>query len=143
MSDTTFEELTAKEEFISLIARGVPPLNAGIHVSWSPAKTRAMLKDVEFAEIVKDAQECADGEIEQALFDRAAKGNVSAIQMWLFNRQPDRWRDVRRIEIRSEHKVQIGVVESVKVGVLDLLRSEGVGAMQALGDGIIDGEIIE
>jgi hypothetical protein len=112
MADTVFEEMTAKEEFLTLIAQGVAPINAGIQVSWSPAKTRAMLRDAEFAEMVKDMQDCADGEIVQALFSRAKLGNVSAIQMWLFNRKPDEWRDVKRIEVRSEHKVQIGMRSS-------------------------------
>jgi hypothetical protein len=137
MADTVFEEMTAKEEFLTLIAQGVAPINAGIQVSWSPAKTRAMLRDAEFAEMVKDMQDCADGEIVQALFSRAKLGNVSAIQMWLFNRKPDEWRDVKRIEVRSEHKVQIGMVESTKAAVLDLLRDQGVGAMQALGPGTV------
>jgi hypothetical protein len=40
--------------------------------------------------------------------------------------------------------VQIGMVESVKSGVLELLRGEGVEAIQALGAGdIIDGEVVD
>jgi hypothetical protein len=33
--------------------------------------------------------------------------------------------------------VQVGMVESVKVGVLELLRTQGVGQMQALEAGEI------
>jgi hypothetical protein len=64
--------------------------------------------------------------------------------LWLFNRAPERWRDVKRIEVRAEHKVSIGAVETVKAGVLQLLREQGVGAMQALeSPDIIDADVIE
>jgi hypothetical protein len=138
-----FDDMVEIEQFIELVANGIHPVNAGIHVGWSPMKTKSKLSDPDFADMVSGACDRANATIEEALYAKAAAGNVSAIQMWLFNREPDRWRDVKRIEVRSEHKIEIGVVESVKVGVLDLLRSEGVGAMQALNQGTVidvDGE---
>lgn len=132
-----FTEMTAKDVFIDLVAQGVPAVNAGIQVSWSPARTKAMLRDPEFADIVAGALSRANASIEEALYAKALAGNVSAMQMWLFNREPDRWRDVKRIEVRSDTRVSITAVESVKAGVLELLREQGVGAMQALDSGII------
>lgn len=144
MSTTpAFDEMMQLEQFIELVAHGISPVNAGIEVSWSPAKTKRMLADPEIAEMLAAARDRADGLIEKALFDCAARGNVSAIQMWLYNRQPDQWRDVKRIEVRSEHKVTVAAVESVKVGVLELIREHGVGAMQALNSGITDAEIVD
>lgn len=123
------------EQFLELVAHGVHPVNAGIQVGWTPAKTKAMMRDAEFADLVSGATDRANATIEEALYVKAASGNVSAIQMWLFNREPERWRDVKRIEVRSDHRVQIGLVESVKTGVLELLNANGVEAMQALGTG--------
>jgi hypothetical protein len=65
------------------------------------------------------------------------------MQMWLFNRRPDDWRDVKRIEIRSEQRIEVAAVESVKAGVIALIREQGVAAMQALDAGIIDAEIVD
>jgi hypothetical protein len=132
-----FDEMLEAERFIELIAVGCHPVNAGIQVGWSPAKTKKQMKDAEFNDIVTGALERANATVEEALYAKAISGNVSAIQMWLFNREPDRWRDVKRIEVRSEHRVQVGMVESVKVGVLELLRTQGVGQMQALEAGEI------
>lgn len=127
-----FDEMVAKERFIELVANGTAPVNAGIIVGWNPKTTRKWMRDVEFAEIVQGARDRANGSIEEALYQRALAGNVAAMQMWLFNRSPDEWRDVKRIEIRSEHRVEIAQVESVKAGVLELLREQGATAIQAL-----------
>lgn len=140
-----FDEMIAREQFIEQIAVGVAPVNAGIAVGWSPAHVRKLMKDDEFLDIIRGAQERANGTVEESLFNRAVAGNVAAMQMWLFNREPDRWRDVKRIEVRSEHRVTVAAVESVKSGVLELLREQGVGAMQALNSGeiIIDAEVVD
>jgi hypothetical protein len=139
-----FDEMIAREQFVEAIACGTSVVNAGIAVGWSPLHTRQLMKDHEFADIVRGAQDRANGTVEEALFNRAVAGNVAAMQMWLFNRDSDRWRDVKRIEVRSEHRVSIAAVESVKAGVLELLRDQGVGAMQALNSGdIIDGEVVD
>lgn len=139
-----FQQMVAKETFVERVANGVAPINAGIEVGWTLAEIRRLMKDPEFADIIQAAQLRANGTIEEALFNRARAGNVSAMQMWLFNREPDRWRDVRRIEVRSDHRVSITAVESVKAGVLELLREQGVVPMQALDRGdIIDAEVVD
>lgn len=140
MSD--FDDMVEAERFLELVAHGVHPVNAGIEVGWSPAKTKSKMKDADFVDMVNGATDRANASIEEALYSKALAGNVSAIQMWLFNREPERWRDVKRIEVRAEHQVQIGVVESVKTGVLDLLRENGAAALQALNPGtVIDVEV--
>jgi hypothetical protein len=139
-----FDEMVEAERFLELVAVGVHPVNAGIEVGWSPAKTKAHMKEPEFADMVSGAIDRANASMEEALYQKGLSGNVSAMMLWLFNRAPDRWRDVKRIEVRSEHKVSVTAVESVKAGVLQLIREQGVGAMQALEDpGIIDGDVIE
>lgn len=132
-----FDDMVGTEIFIERVASGVPVVNAGIEVGWSPSKTRHLLKDPDFAEIVAGSIDRANATIEEALYAKAAAGNVAAIQLWLFNREPDRWRDVRRIEIRNDTRVSIAAVASVKAGVLELLREQGAEAMQELGPGEI------
>jgi len=47
-----FDDLKAQEEFVSLVSRGISPVNAGIEVGWSPRQTKKRLKDEEFADVV-------------------------------------------------------------------------------------------
>ena len=48
-----------------------------------------------FAEEVNQAEVDANELIEQSLFNSALKGNVTAQQVWLYNRDPERWSDRR------------------------------------------------
>lgn len=89
--DQTFEEMTARQEFIDKVSCGTSEFNAGIEVGWTPAKIRTMTADPDFRELVTFARELADGNVEGTLYRLARiKGNMAAIQMWLFNRRPDR-----------------------------------------------------
>ncbi|MDB8545796.1 hypothetical protein PNV01_13385 [Turicibacter sanguinis] len=42
---------------------------------------------------IKKGKEVADYEIENALYNAAIGGNVSAMIFWLKNRRPDKWKD--------------------------------------------------
>jgi hypothetical protein len=87
--DQTFEEMTARQEFIDKVSCGTSEFNAGIEVGWTPAKIRTMTADPDFRELVTFARELADGNVEGTLYRLAhEKGNMAAIQMWLFNRRP-------------------------------------------------------
>lgn len=56
-----------------------------------------MLTDLDFAAAVDQAELDANEIVEDALFKQAKKGNVTAIQVWLYNRWPERWKDQRNI----------------------------------------------
>lgn len=51
----------------------------------------------EFAKLVEKAELEANEPIEDALYQAALSGNVVALQVWLYNRMPDRWRDKRQV----------------------------------------------
>lgn len=139
-----FDDLVEAERFIELVAVGVHPLNAGIEVGWTPRHTKAKMKDPEFAELVDLAIDRANASMEEAVYQKGRAGNVTAQMFWLLNRVPERWRDVKRIEVRADHKVSVTAVESVKAGVIELLRDQGVAAMQELeSPDIVDADIIE
>ena len=131
--DQTFEEMTARQEFIDKVSCGTSEFNAGIEVGWTPAKIRTMTADPDFRELVTFARELADGNVEGTLYRLARiKGNMAAIQMWLFNRRPDRWKDVKRIEVHADSTVRVEAVHSVKIGVLELLREHSIAELQHL-----------
>ena len=50
--DQTFEEMTARQEFIDKVSCGTSEFNAGIEVGWTPAKIRTMTADPDFRELV-------------------------------------------------------------------------------------------
>ena len=56
---------------------------------------RAMQSDAEFETAVNQAEMRANELVEDALFHSATNGNVTAQQVWLYNRNPDDWRDMR------------------------------------------------
>lgn len=49
--------------------------------------------DEHFMHVLKRGKEIADYEVENALFESAMSGNVTAQIFWLKNRRRDRWRD--------------------------------------------------
>lgn len=147
--DELFNDIVERDLFVELIADGVPELNAGYEVGWTPTQTRRNMADPVFREIVEAARDRADGTIEAALFRLAKAGNLGAMQMWLYNRKPANWKDVRRIEVKNETTINLSVVESTKQAVLEMLTTRGAGALQpayepaAIEAPIIDAEVVE
>lgn len=130
--DATFDDMTSRQAFLDKVAAGTTPFNAGIEVGWTPAATKKNVADPEFAELISYAQQMADGNIEKKLHDIALKGNLGAIQMWLFNRRPEMWKDVKRIEVNQNVNVQLGVVHSVKEAAHELMRGHSIADLQRL-----------
>ena len=121
-------EVDEDELWIRKIASGTTPLNAGLELGWWPKKIEA--KMTEYGEMVSTAQLSADGDVIKALHHSAVRGNISAIQMWLFNRRPAEWRDVKRIVVSGSAEAKPDMVQSTKMAALELLRENGIVAMQ-------------
>jgi hypothetical protein len=65
---------------------------AGVHFS---TVRRHMITDAAFADEVEEAELDANTAVENALYERALGGNITACLAWLYSRMPDRWRDMR------------------------------------------------
>lgn len=52
----------------------------------------------EIADALKTSKQAADAIIENALYEKAKKGDVTAMIFWLKNRQPERWRDKHDVD---------------------------------------------
>ena len=63
--------------------------------------------------------------------------------MWLYNRRPDRWKDVRRIEVKNDLTVNFGTIAAQKAAILDILREQGPEALQLGAGPIVDAEVVE
>lgn len=144
--ETVFAEITEREEFLTLVASGVPQRLAAYKVRWTPKQLKQILADPDFVELIDDAAERSLDGIEATLHRKAEEGNMAAIQMVLFNRRPRNWRDVRKIEITQRTDVTVVQVEATKQAAIALLRERGAGVMQALTrgvDDVIDAELVE
>ena len=135
MSDKDTWEL---EMFLEEVRNGTGPLNAAIAVGWSPAKLRRLQKDEEFVELLDICKERRLEGYEKTLHDLADKGHFRALQMVLFNERSDKWKDVRHIEVERHDTLDVGVVVSVKQSALELLREQGVSALQPSAPEAID-----
>ncbi len=67
---------------------------AGISSEWV---RRTRKDDPLFAEQESQAELDANERVEDAMFRTALDGNVTAMQVWLYNRMPDPWADKRNV----------------------------------------------
>jgi hypothetical protein len=51
---------------------------------------------------VKLAEHEANQSVEESLFQAAQSGNVTAAQVWLYNRMPEEWKDKRAVELTGK-----------------------------------------
>lgn len=134
-------ELTQKRKFLDLLLAGKGPLPAGLEIGWSPLHISKMQQDPEIQQLMQIIEEHKDQSVEYALYKAAMSGNVTAQQVWLFNRKGNRWRDVKRVVHEGEVRVAAEVIHSVRQVALGLLESHGVEALQpggALDEIVID-----
>ncbi len=97
----------------------------------------------DFALAVSQAQLDSDRgkslKVEDALFEAATSGNVVAIQVWLYNRCPERWADKRNIAITGkdggpfEQRTHIEFDPASLAAALSILRDTGGVRVEAAG----------
>ena len=92
-----------KDEFLELLREGMRRGKAAGEVGVNRATVqRHMNRYPTFADEVSEAEMHADEEVEDALYQAAISGNVVAIQVWLYNRRPERWQDRRQ----ARHQIE-------------------------------------
>lgn len=67
-----------------------------------------MKDDSDFAQAVKDAEECAIDKVEDALWRKAVSGHPTCMIFYLKNKRPEVFKEVSRFEgaVKQEHKVE-------------------------------------
>lgn len=91
--------------------------------------------DPDFAEEEQLAMARADDTVVSALFQAAKDGNVTAIQVWLYNRRPEEWRDKRGQPVMISQQTQVsnnGVTDAL--AAIDDLDEAGKEAYLALAE---------
>jgi len=127
-----FDELAAFERWLTLVAEGTPPLNAGVELGWTPQKINKLIADPDVQEMLSYAHARADGSVVKAMHTQAMKGNMTAIQTWLFNRRPEDWRDIRKVVISGDVKVTPALITAAKQAARELLANADIKVLQQL-----------
>ncbi|MBU8921375.1 MAG: hypothetical protein KOO63_06100 [Bacteroidales bacterium] len=105
--------------------RGYAATLVGVHRSTISDCVKA---DKKFAEAVSYAEADAVAKVENALFEAANSGNVTAIQVYLYNRDPKRWADRRNIHLAGAGGGPIKVEHDLSDEQLtEIIKSRGSG----------------
>jgi len=98
-----------KKEFLRLVREdGMKRTNAILEVGISRATLADHLnREPDFRDALDQAEMDQEKnhieKVEDALFDAAESGNVTAIQVFLYNRHPEKWADKRNIQLTGKN----------------------------------------
>ena len=122
-----------KDEYLGLLRESVRRGQAAQQVGVDRATVqRHMQRYPTFAQEVSQAEMLANEKVENALYTAAVSGNVTACQVWLYNRRPDAWADRRNIKAEISGKDGGPIQTDMKV-ILDALNDpEARDALDAL-----------
>ncbi len=115
-------ELSRRIEFVEYVRDGMGRLRAAMAVGWSPRQLEARLREPEFVESIELAAFMQNEAVETTLYRLAIAGNMTAVQMWLYNRDPKRWKDTKRVEITQQTTIDINI-EATKESFLELVAA--------------------
>jgi hypothetical protein len=91
-----------REEFLQLLRDGGRRMMSARAVGIDPRTVQRYIANHDnFRHAVREAEMEANEVVEDALFQTATSGNVTAMLAWLYNRDPDQWADRR--QMRTEH----------------------------------------
>lgn len=127
-------------EFLEKVKQGVGMLTAAFALGWTPAKLKLMMADPEFKDCYQQALTMQIESAEEVLYRLVSRGNMRAIEMFLYNRSPDRWAPpTQKVKISSEKKVEITVRDSAVEAAKALIAERG--AISAIQQGAIEAHV--
>lgn len=86
-----------REAYLNLRSEGVGKINAAKGVGVCDDTVRQYAKEnPEWDQLDRKAASQANESVENALFQAALKGSVAGCCAWLYNREPDTWKDRRK-----------------------------------------------
>lgn len=96
----------------------------------------------ELAAAMKRGKDVADREVENALFNKAIKGNVTAQIFWLKNRKPDDWRNFSEKNTRQDQQEQATRIERMMLEN-EKLRAEIEQIRKQTAEDVVDDGFLE
>ncbi len=114
-------------KYLGFIAEGQGKIQAAKDVGVN-IKTvdRHMASNPGFKTDVSLAETEVNQKVENALYKAATSGNTTAMQVWLYNRYPERWTDKRNINLAGPDG---GPIE-VDIGIKELSDEELIGIIR-------------
>ena len=126
--------------FLDYLRKGIRRSHACTKVGISRVTFNKWFKDnKKFAEEVLQAEMDANELIEQALFKTALKGNVTAQQVWLYNRNPGSWQDMRNIKLSGDKDNPLTFSSKIDPSELDAQIERYIQQRKEKGIGKADG----
>lgn len=125
--------MSSHERFLYEVALGSPLEFAAYAANWTPHQMRLEMRDHDYAQLVTAAKTRRIDMVERKAFDLAMGGDGNMVKFLLLNLRPDEFKDVRHIEQRSEHKVEVSVVHAAKQALMGSMRELGAAAFQPGG----------
>lgn len=123
--DISYAELAKRQAFIDAVATGTDPLLAGIEMGWSIYKAKQVI--AEMGDLIDLAQNVVDLRVSAVIADRALQGHEWAVKLWMFNRRPDLFRDVRHIQHTHTDALQPHVIAATIDAVKEVTREALTG----------------
>lgn len=122
-----------KKAFLDLLRKGVRRSHACKKVGISRTTLHKHIeKYPHFREKINDAEMDANELVEDSLFKAALNGNVTAQQVWLYNRDPETWRDQRRPMVSNMLAVKEKLTAVLgKIEAADNLETAMLGVKEA------------
>lgn len=92
-----------KKAYCDMLAQGMLKGAAAkqLHVDISTIR-RAVQQDPDFEQAIEDALEAKHERVEDALYRKAMAGHVTAQIFYLSNRLPNKWQDVKAINVQGQ-----------------------------------------
>lgn len=120
-----------REQFLEFLAAGHAIGAAAKALGVCRQTVRAhRVKDPDFDQACKEVLNARVEVVEDALFEKAKEGNVTACIFWLCNRHSDRWRNVNQVTVNQETHVH-----NNRIAIAELAREEIVKREQLLANG--------
>jgi ribosomal protein S18 acetylase RimI-like enzyme len=120
----------AREDYLAALRQGLRPgqaaHNAGVS-RWTVHNFR--LGNPDFVDDERDAILDSVEMVEDALFKAAIGGNVTACQVWLYNRAPEQWRDMRaRDAVAAGYSGAVTIDDEVLAVAAQIVEAEAARA---------------
>jgi hypothetical protein len=113
-----------REKYLGLLRKGGRRYRSARTCGVSLELVRLYRKEhPEFAAAEEEAEREANEVVEDALFKAAKKGNVAACKLWLYNRDPQRWKDRGHFSVESltdEELITLVLRERARTGATGL-----------------------
>lgn len=126
------------QEFLGYVKDGSGPETAAYALDWTPRQLKKLMSDEAFQRDLQQILEMKNEAIEETIYRLAMRGNTRMLELWVFNRVPERWAPATqkiKIDKTTHHSVELvgSAVEAVRqaIGQQGAIAAIHAGALEA------------